>query len=115
MNQIARIERQGCIDVNSCSVLFDADGVVVLEIDLKSKYAILESTGGGSAGPSVHIGATERTLYLRDGFGLEDTTEILFPRWVGYSVWASDVARYSCTVCLVDMTTVYAKDSTWFE
>ena len=93
--KLATIETQGEVVVNSCSLEYDYEDVKILSLDLRTKYAVIAGYGGNS----VILGTDNRTMYKsekHDGF-----TEITFPRFEGFGVWAGDVGRYSCTVALV--------------
>ena len=88
--------------VNSAMELRRGPGVVAISVDLRTKYCEVEACCGGSEEPpSIYIGATGRSLRADHEPERTGSTEIIFPEFVGWSVWAAEVSRYTLAVCLI--------------
>ena len=109
----------GRIVVNSCS-LFSRGDIVMLSLDLKSKYAETMSYGiDGIVGktkdcvPYINLGDSDRTLYIDERF--DGMTTVRFPMFAGFSVWAANTERYSCTVALMRCDNLEPEETVYFE
>ena len=75
--------------------------IVAIEIDLKSKYCDVDYTIHGSDGDcGIGIVATEESLHINKK-KKEVATEIYFPEFNGWYIWATNLSRYTLYVCLV--------------
>ena len=57
---IITIKEQGAPIINCASVLYESDEIIVIELDMRSKYCYV----GASSGNGVYIEANERSLHL---------------------------------------------------
>ena len=71
---IITIKEQGAPIVNCASVLYESDEIIVIELDMRSKYCYV----GASSGNGVYIEANERSLYLH-GADRDATTWVEVP------------------------------------
>ena len=95
------IENQGQPLVNCAVIHRRGDGVVAILIDLHSKNCdILCYGSGGDSCPTLTISANEKSLYLNAN-SKDSTTTIRFDEFRGWSIWASEISRYSIMLCLV--------------
>lgn len=95
---LVRIGLQGEVVVESCSLVYDGEGVKILSLDLKTKYAVVGAYGSNGSNPGVILNATDRSIHTGEE---EGCTEVVFPRFKGYRVVASDCGRYTCFVALL--------------
>lgn len=91
---------QGAVIVNNAFVVLDHDDVVLVCVDMKSKRAVLSSTfstSGGAVG--VSLMADEHTLRLDESKDRESFTDIEFPQFSGWRIFAVDgPSRYTMSV-----------------
>lgn len=93
------IKKQGSIIVNNCWIHKRSDDIVLLIIDCKSKYFDIIMTGYSSDGiTSIFMDSNDRTLNKSDEF--IGPTEIEFPDYKGFRVFATNTGRYTCQICL---------------
>ena len=109
---LIKITTQGAPIVNSAYVRYRNDDVLILELDMHSKYCGVFA----SSGSCVFIGANERSLYLH-GDDRERFTEITlldknYPEFV-----ASSEGRYSITLVFgrKDLFEDGGKEVQWLE
>lgn len=90
----------GIARVNEAHLAYSAPDIACIEIDMRSKYAVMGGACcGGDTVPEVYIGADERTLHKNDAAA--GLTQVAFPDYAGWDVFATDCARYTCRVVLV--------------
>lgn len=76
--------------------------VVAIYIDMMSKRCEIGCSIGGSDGSvGITIDATEHSLHLDETKDREEFTEIYFPEFKGWTYWCGNMARYTCSICLV--------------
>lgn len=97
------IAEQGVVRVNAAHIHRATEGIACIYLDLHSKRAELIGVGSGDdSAPCVYLGANENTLHVGDSLPRENWTEVRFPDFVGWRVFAADgPARYTLAVCLV--------------
>lgn len=88
---------KGIIIVNDGIIISKSEDIVLVSIDLKSKYAKISSTGLDNDIPTISLEADEDTLYINDNSPYD--TEIYFPDFVGYDIWACSIWRYTLNIC----------------
>lgn len=91
---------QGAIIVNHCRVEARGDRVVALSIDLCSEYVCVTGVSEESGVPTIMLGADERTLNINQSRKAV-STELQFPDYAGWQVFADRTSRYTLRVCLV--------------
>lgn len=75
--------------------------IVAIEVDLQSKYCDIDYTISGSDGEcGIGIIATKESLYLNEK-RKDVCTEIYFPEFSGWTIWASNLSRYTLYVCFI--------------
>ena len=94
------INMQGGPVVNTASVWTVADDVAALSIDMKSKYCTIECVTETGGCPTLFIGGSKDSIFLKEGKE-QQFTDVTFTEFNGWSVWCSDCARYTVCVCLV--------------
>ncbi len=92
-----KITLQGQPIINSATVVFENKDVVLIEIDMKTKWCQILSYGAGvyngSQYPTICIETTPRSVHC--GSSAIALTEIYFIGCSGFDVWCADMARYS--------------------
>ncbi len=96
-----RIVEQGAPLVNWAWIVAESPEIVALEIDLKSKNCATGATCSDGSMESLLIEATEYSLHLHPRRRREAWTQISFPRWPTWDIFAANIARYTLRVCLV--------------
>jgi hypothetical protein len=86
-----KIVQQGAPVINSAWVVYKTDQVILIEVDLTSKYCEV----GASCGNGVFIDPTEHSLYLDTFSDREAFTWVEFPEAKGYSFFGSSSGRYT--------------------
>ena len=97
------VTHQGAIQVNDAYILKKSDEIAAVSVDLKSKYAIILSSGVNELGhPTLAFCADEKTLKLFDGIDGDMPTEISFPEFEGWNIWiTSGCGRYTAEICFL--------------
>jgi len=94
----------GAIKINRIWIEYQNDEVCLVLADLKSKYADISyhgmSTQGKVSTPMVGLGAAKHTLYINKRLRNYDT-EIHFKSLIGWKIFASNVGRYTLSICFV--------------
>ncbi len=98
-----RIVEQGAVRVNAAAIERDCGSVVLVYVDLHSKYAefgcVMHSDKDG---PRIVLEASELTRHLDDTRPRESHTMIEFAEYPGWQVFATEgPARYTMGVTLV--------------
>lgn len=99
------ISQQGAIVVNGGECIHSCDDVALVILHLESKYP--EVIGYGASYSSqpcvadVSIGASDRTLYTHPTAERDSITEVAFPMFAGYEVFAISRGKYRIKVCLL--------------
>lgn len=91
---------QGAIRVSGATLVYRAGRVACIELELNSKYAVLDGYGYGDAcAPYVSLGAGEGTLHTHPA---GETTVVKFPRYRGWQVFAVELrGKYTAYICLM--------------
>lgn len=89
------IKQQGKPAVNSAMERLRQGSLVVIDIDMHSKYCNV----AGTSGNSVFIEAREHALHLTEKD--DPLTWVEFPDYEGWSFVASSCGRYTITVVLM--------------
>lgn len=88
---------KGKIIVNDGIIISKSEDIILVSIDLKSKYAKISSTGSDNDIPTISLEADEDTLYIDENSSYD--TEIYFPDFAGYDIWACLLGRYTLNIC----------------
>lgn len=98
-----RIVDQGAVRVNAATIERDCGSVVLVYVDLRSKYAEFGCVMHSSEdGPRIVLEASEHTLHLDEAKPRDAHTMIEFAEYPGWRVFATDVpSRYTMGVTLV--------------
>lgn len=106
-DKIIKIVNQGAPVLNSVYVVYQNEDIIVLCLDMKSKYCVV----GASSTATVFIDANERSLNLKEGMDRELSTEVrvlgCYPHFLG-----SSSGRYSIFVAFCSDRTYFAESST---
>ncbi len=92
-----KIIRQGSpvIKIRRFRILKQVEGILLVELDMVSKWCVIDSTFSGSDGTfGFSVSATERSTNLKKGVDPEDWTEVQidglpYPEWGIFSVECS--------------------------
>lgn len=99
------VEKRGApvlTNYETATIIQRGEGIVALYIDLTSKHCELDASFGGNDGSvGICIGTTEHSLHLDETKDKDDLTLITFPEFKGWTFWCGNIARYTCSVCLV--------------
>lgn len=94
---------QGAPVVNNGYVEQIGENVVAISIDLRSKYCdVISSFSSSNGSCGVLLAANERSLYLHKTKERDSFTQIEFPDFKNWSVFAWYLGRYTLNVCLVN-------------
>lgn len=94
-----KIRIQGGPVVNSAAFYRKESRIVLIEVDLKSKYCRVGYTVTGNL-PAVGIFETPRSVNL-DSSKIGGYTEIVFPDFKDWNIYLANCSRYTLHVCLV--------------
>lgn len=102
-NELFTVIQQGAPVINGGCIIERSENLIAIEIDMKSKYCEVglfthedpENVCG------LMIGANEDSLNLKEGIDKDTYTEIKFPNFKGFSVFAANLGRYTLSVCLI--------------
>jgi hypothetical protein len=86
-----KIIQPGAPVINSAWVVYKTDQVILIEVDLQSKYCSVNI----SSGNSVLINANEYSLHLDDSVDPDLDTWVEFPEAEGYSFFGHSSGRYT--------------------
>lgn len=97
-----KIENQGAPIINYAYIFEQTNNIVLIGVDLKSKYCEIDCTTGGDNEPiGVYISAGKETIRLNKDVDKEEPTKIIFPEFIGYDIFALSLSRYTLKVCLI--------------
>lgn len=99
MDLKVNINIQGQPIINYAFIHKKSDGLVAIAVDMTSKRCEIVATGSNDNVPVVCVEPTEDSLYLGDAE--QSITEIEFPEYEGWDIWAADASKYSICLCLV--------------
>lgn len=100
MSDIAIAVRPGVIRVTpdaTVTVRARHDDILVFEVDLASKYAVVSGLGDFGDAPGIALGRNEETMHTSDQAG---DTIISFPMLTEWTVWTAVVSRYTLRVTM---------------
>jgi hypothetical protein len=86
-----KIIMAGAAIVNSAWIVYKTDQVILIEVDLRTKYTRVNA----SCNHSVFIECTGDSLYTNPDVALEGDTWIEFPEAEGYSFFGASGGRYT--------------------
>jgi len=100
-----KIAQQGAAIINVGYITHVGENVAAVHVDMTSKYCEVGCTGSQCDGekkgvPLLLVDANERSIKLKKGKE-KDSTEIHFPQFSGWDIWAANAARYSIYICFV--------------
>lgn len=86
-----KIMSPGAAIVNSAWIVYKTDQVILIEVDLKTKYTRVNS----SCGNGVFIECSATSLYTDPNVSIEEDTWVEFPEAEGYSFFGASSGRYT--------------------
>jgi hypothetical protein len=87
------------VKLNDAILLREGDGIAAIEVDMRTKRADVGSFGSEDGVPNLHLHANEYSLYTdTDHTGW---TDVAFPDYKGWDIFAASVSKYTLSVCLV--------------
>lgn len=96
-----KIMQQGAPVVKGGIVIIEGKNIIAMLIDLKSKHcAFGGATGGDDSAPGVLVDATPDSMNLHKT-NHNTTTEIVFPDYMDWNVFAVNIVKYTMSVCLI--------------
>lgn len=99
---ILRVDLQGAPVVNDAHVFKGGDEVVLVYVDLKSKYCTIGmGCYGTDRSPGLYINSDENCTNLNKGEGVESFTKITFPEFIGWDIFADAISKYTISICFV--------------
>ena len=90
---------------DACIVDYVSDGILLVSVDMKSKWCVVSGTCGSLCGddiPGVWVSPTDESTDLDpdfDGDEWDEGTFIQFPSLQGWHIWTSSLNRYTLRVC----------------
>ncbi len=98
------ISTQGAILVNYAYVHEWGNDVCAIAVDMRSKRGEIISDGCDDDNlPMVIVEAVEESVHLKRGVDRMAPTVIVFPQFKGWTVWASNISKYTIYICLVNI------------
>jgi hypothetical protein len=89
--------QSGAPIINSAWIVYKTDQVILIEIDMKSKYCFINA----SSGNSVFIGADGNSLNLDEDVDIDSDTWVEFPEAKEYSFFSGSCGRYSIQLTFI--------------
>lgn len=97
-----RVIRQGAPIINSGNIIRKSKNIVLLEIDLKSKYCEVDCLFKDDEGNfGIHIGTTKHSIHLNTGVKKDEPTVIEFSNSNGWGIYLANISRYTLRICLI--------------
>jgi len=92
-----KIVQQGAPEVNATTVVYQSDEVILIEIDMMSKYCRCNSYSG----KEFWLCATDESLHLADGHHVDEETMVELDEIPdGFLVFAVQSSRYTISIAL---------------
>jgi hypothetical protein len=93
------LQRKGCPHVNDAFVLAAGPNIVAINVDMGTKRGKVGAWGSDDDIPLVSLEINDESI----GYNTmaRGPTEVSFPEYKGWSVWAADWIKYTVSVCLV--------------
>jgi hypothetical protein len=83
-------------------VVKEGDGFLAVEVDMKSKWCIVDSTFSSPPNSfGFSISTTERSLNLKKGSDPEDWTEVEIEGCAGWEIFSVDCNRYTVRLVII--------------
>lgn len=103
-----KIVRQGppVVNVDNVWIVKHGDGFIAAEIDMRSKWCVIDSTFSGSDGQlGFTIATTEGSCHLKEDATEEGTTAVLLENFNGteWDIFTVECSRYTIRLTLVRM------------
>jgi hypothetical protein len=95
------IKDRGAPKINAAYDAVRYKDVVVLDIDLASKYCEVLATGSGTDGLDIFIQATDESLHLDETKPRDAWTKLSFPEFKGWEIACYTLSKYTLTVCFL--------------
>lgn len=93
---------QGAPIIGSGQVKIIYPSTVLLEVELESKYCVVGVSFKSPNEPcGVYIHANEDSVFLHPEYNRVEPTSVAFADFVGWSVYAVNLAGYTLSVCLI--------------
>lgn len=85
-----------------CCLEYAKTKTKTISIDLKAKWAEINSTGSGiiENTPFIWLSYNKDTLHLNKKLK-SDITELTFPEFKGYDILCSEISKYTLTITFV--------------
>ena len=95
---VANVIKQGAPRFNSALVIKETPDIILIEIDMASKYCESFGYNGGE----ITISANENSLHLDENYGENDFTVIEFPELKdkGFKSFSESEGRYTLSFAL---------------
>ncbi len=100
---------QGSILINHGFEYCRDDRMVLVEIDLKAKYAYVSATSETFEGhPEIFLEADENTIHLFEEFTTPEvtTTVIALTDYTDYDIFCHDISKYTLRIALVKKSVI---------
>jgi hypothetical protein len=90
-----KILEQGAPSVNCATIVYQNDNVILVELDMNSKYTKLTCYSGNQ----FYIGADENSLHLADGYGIGAETVVELDEIPDdFAVFSTQSSRYTISI-----------------
>jgi hypothetical protein len=104
MKEIYKISEQGIPIINDVWVVYQTKRVVLIEIDMESKYCKINTylDTDEEVVPGILIYASLDDIKLSNiPTRNAESTMVIFPRFAGYVYFSSSTSRYTVHICLI--------------
>lgn len=103
--QSLKIDQQGGPKVHpKLIIMAECKDIVVCSVDVVTKNCGISATGSGDGVPCILLEATQKSSPIHPKHKRGELTHISFPQYKGWSVWSSDLNKYTLRMCLLKVT-----------
>ena len=97
-----QISEKSKIQINYGMVLAKHEDVVLIFLDLRSKYIEVGAFTWSSIDeyPGIILDTTDKSMHLNEN-ETEESVEVRFPEYAGFYVWNVDSSRYNVRITLL--------------
>ncbi len=96
------VTMQGAMLINHAYIHQAGTNVCAIAVDMKSKRGEILCDGcDENNSPMIIIEAVKESMHLKKGVKRTEPTVMVFPEFKHWSVWASNVTKYTIYICLV--------------
>lgn len=92
-----KINTQGAPLINTAFVFKKHSNVLLINLDMRSKYCEILATGENESVPEIMIDSHKKSLYLHKK--KKGMTSISFPTLKGWDIFCCETSKYTVRIC----------------